>query len=70
MYRPKIGTVKARKLGVRSKIFLFSEMVQDYRNGSADICQVMQAVGQAGILSLCVYKDLYATDSLLRLKAY
>ena len=47
MYRPKMGIVKARKLGARSKIFLFSKMVQDYENRSADICLVMQAVGQA-----------------------
>ena len=48
MYRPKLGIVKARKLSVRSKIFLFSKTVQDNENRSAaDICLVMQAVGQA-----------------------
>ena len=48
MYKPKMGTVKARKLGVRSKIFLFSKMVHDNGNRSADICLVMQAVRRAG----------------------
>ena len=48
MYWPKLRVVKAKKLGVRSKIFLFSKTVQDYWNRSADICLVMKAVGQAG----------------------
>ena len=48
MHWPKMGIVKARKLRVRSKIFLLTKMVQDYGNRSADICLVMQAVGQAG----------------------
>ena len=48
MYRPKMGIVKTRKLSVRPKIILFSKTVQDYGNRSADICLVMQAVGQAG----------------------
>ena len=48
MYWPKMGIVKARKLGARSKIFLFSKTGWDYENRSADICQVMQTVGQAG----------------------
>ena len=48
MYRPKMVIVKSRKLTVRSKIILFSKKVQDYGNKSADIYQVMQAVGQAG----------------------
>ena len=47
-YGPIMGTVKARKLSARLKIFLFSKMVQDYGNRSADICLVMQAVVQAG----------------------
>ena len=47
MYRPKMGIVKARKLGVRSKIFLFSKTVKDDGNRSADICLVMQAVGHS-----------------------
>ena len=47
MYQPKMGILKAKKLGLRSKIFLFSKTVQDYENRSADICLVMQAVGQA-----------------------
>ena len=55
MYWPKMGTVKARKLGVRSKTFLFSKTVQGYGNRSADLGLLMQAVGQGGILSLCVY---------------
>ena len=42
MYRPKMGIVKARKLRVRSKIFLFSKTVQDYGNRSADIHLVVQ----------------------------
>ena len=48
MYQPKMEIVKARKLGVRSKIYLFSKMVQGYGNGSADIWLVMKAAGQAG----------------------
>ena len=43
-----MGVMKARKLGVRSKIFLFSKMGQDYGIRLADICPVMQAVGQDG----------------------
>ena len=48
MCRPKMGIVKATKLSVKPKIILFSKMAQDYGNRSADICLVMQAVGQAG----------------------
>ena len=48
MYRPKMGIVKAIKLGAKSKILLFSLTVQDYRYRLADICLVMHAVGQAG----------------------
>ena len=60
MYRLKIGIVIARKLSVRSKIILFSETVQDYGNISADICLVMQAVGQAGhSLSMPQLRSLY-----------
>ena len=44
MFRPKMGIVKARKFGVRPKIFVFSKTVQDYVNRPADICLVMQAV--------------------------
>ena len=59
MYRPKIGMMKARKLGITSKIFLFSKALQDYGNISADFCLIMMAVGQAGILSfLCEYSNL------------
>ena len=47
MYWPKMGIVKARKLGVRSNIFLFSKTAQDCGNRSTDISLVMQAVGQA-----------------------
>ena len=43
MYQPKTGKVKARKLGGRSKIFLFPRTVEDYGNNSAEICHVMQA---------------------------
>ena len=43
-----MGIVKARKLSVSSKIFLFSKTVKDYGNRSADIFPVMQAVRQAG----------------------
>ena len=39
----QMGIVKARELGARSQIFLFSKMVQDYGNRSADISLVMQA---------------------------
>ena len=49
-----MGIVKTRKLSVRPKIILFSKTVQDYGNRSADICLVMQAVGQVGYyLSMC-----------------
>ena len=48
VYRPKMGIMKARKLGAGSKIFLFSKTVQDCENRSDDICLVMQAIGQAG----------------------
>ena len=37
MYWPKMRIVKARKLGARSKIFLFSKKVQDYGNRLADM---------------------------------
>ena len=47
IYRPKMGIVKIRKFGVRSKIFLLSKSVQDYGNRSADFYLVMQAVGWA-----------------------
>ena len=50
MYQPKTEKVKATKLGVRSKMFLFPRTVKDYGNNSAEICHVMQAVGQAGHL--------------------
>ena len=59
MYGPKMGITKARKLGVRSKILLFSKTVRDNRNRSADICLVMQAVGQPGhSLSMCILRSL------------
>ena len=45
MYRPKMETVKARKLEARLKVLLFSKTVQDYGNISTDICLVMQAAG-------------------------
>ena len=60
--RPKMGIMKARKLGVRSTIFLFSTMVQDYGNRSTDICLVLQAVGQAAqslsMCKLCIIRSL------------
>ena len=63
MYRPKMGIVKTRKLSVRPKIILFSKTVQDYGNRSADICLVMQAVGQAGhSLSMCILRSLCFKD--------
>ena len=58
MYRPKMGTVKARKLGVWSKIFFFSKMVRDNKNRSGVICLVMLGVGQVGH-SLCFNYYLY-----------
>ena len=59
IYRHKQGMVKARKLEVRSKIFLFSKMMQVYGNRSADICPVMQVVGQAvHYLSMCALRSL------------
>ena len=58
-YVPKLGVIRTRKLGVRSKIFLCSLTVQDYGNLSADICLVMQTVGQAGhSLSLLILQSL------------
>ena len=50
-----MGIVKARKLVVRSRIFLFSTTVQDYGYRSADICLVMQA---GGAFCLCVYTEI------------
>ena len=44
---PKMGIMKARKFGMKSKIF-FSKTVQYHGNRSADIYLVMQTVGQAG----------------------
>ena len=60
-----MGILKGRKLGVGWKIFLFSKNV-DYGNRWADICLLMQAVGQLagwGILSLNVYTkiSMYST---------
>ena len=56
MYRPEMGKVKARKLGVGSKMLVFSKTVQDYGNRLADICLVMLAVGQVGhFLSMCIH---------------
>ena len=49
---PKMGIVKARKLGLRSKLFLFSKMVLDYGNRLGDNCLVMQAGGHS--LSMCI----------------
>ena len=63
MYRPKMGIVKTRKLSVRPKIILFSKTVQDYGNRSADICLVMQAVGQAGhSLSMRILRSLWVVS--------
>ena len=63
MYWLKMGKVKARRLGARSKIFLFSETVQDYGNRSADICLVMQAFGQAGhSLSMRLLQSLWVNS--------
>ena len=51
--------VKARKLGVRSKIILFSKTVQDYGNRSPDVCFVMWAGWAAGhSLSTYVYTKI------------
>ena len=47
-YWPQMGLVIARKLRMSLQIFMFSKMVQDYGNRSADICLVMQAIGEAG----------------------
>ena len=41
-------------------------MVQDDKYRSADICLVMQAVGQAGLLSMCVKTTISKGISLLR----
>ena len=63
-----MGIEKTRKLGVRSKIFLFSKMVQDYRDRSADIGLVMQAVGHSLSLRILLYQclDHSATASPFR----
>ena len=42
------GNIENKQVGSEGKNILFPKMVQDYRNRSADICLVMQAVGQAG----------------------
>ena len=49
---------KARKLSARPKIFLFSKRVKDYGNSLADICLVMQIVGQG----VGIYLDATATN--------
>ena len=55
-----MGIVKARKLGEKSKIFLLSKMVRDNGDRSADICLVMEAVGQAGHSpSRCIIRSLW-----------
>ena len=62
-----MGIVKTRKLSVRPKIILFSKTVQDYGNRSADICLVMQAVGQAGhSLSMCILRSLWFNSGKFR----
>ena len=74
MYCSKMGIVKARKLGVRSNIFLFSKTAQDCGNRSADMS--CRQLGRQGILSLCNSYNLYGPTpiclmpnlSLLRLE--
>ena len=41
MYRPELGVVKARNLGVRLRVILFSKAVEDDGDRSADICLIM-----------------------------
>ena len=66
MFWPKLGIGKARKLGVRSKIIMFSKTVQDYGSRSADICLVMQAVGQSRhSLSMCIARSQWSHLILL-----
>ena len=49
--------VNTRKLGVRSKRFLFSKMVQGYGNVSADLCLILPAVGHS--LSMWILQALW-----------
>ena len=57
MNQPVMGIVETRKLGARSKIFLFSKMVLDYGNRSPkrspNLCLVNRKLGRWSILSVC-----------------
>ena len=64
MYQFKMEIVKAAKLVVRSKIYLFSNLVQDYGNRSADIWLGMQAV--SGGLSLSVNITIFLLPPKIR----
>ena len=63
IFWPKMGIVNNRKFGERWKIIFCSKTVQDYGNKSADICQVMQAVGLVGqSLSMCILRSLWSIE--------
>ena len=68
MYQPKMGTFKARKLRLRSKIFLFSKAMQDFGNRLADIRLVMQSsrLGPLGKYNY-LYGCNYDATKLIRL---
>ena len=59
-YELKMGKVRNRKLRVRSKLFVFSKIAQDYCNtGRSDrICRSMQIAGRRCIISSCEYYNL------------
>ena len=65
MYRPKMGIEETRQLSARPKIILFSKTVQDYGNRSADICLVVQAVGQARPLYAIAKISMLQLDSIV-----
>ena len=55
-----MGVMKNRKLGVMSKIVLFSKTVQDFWNRSAEMCLVMLEIGLAGhSLSMFLLQSLF-----------
>ena len=55
MHWPKMGIVKARKMDVRSKLFLLSKAVQDFGNRSAELCLVTAVMQQLGRLASAGY---------------
>ena len=55
MYRPKMGIVKDRKLGLKPKIFLFSKTVQDDGNWYLSSHTILPA---GDTTSMCILRSL------------